>query len=187
MKNIHKGLVGFIVILMVVSCSKKETTPPTAGETNSALLAGAKGSSFNWKLTQMQGSVNGGVAQDMQQLLKATFPTCELDNIFQFSRDASQSFTQTEGSTSCTQGDPNTIESGAWAFTDDGKTLLIDGKVSVTETQVELPEEPFIGFMILSGQLLKVNSITSTSLSLSYSYTSTSNAYVTITLTFAKS
>jgi hypothetical protein len=53
---IQKGLVALMVILVAFSCSKKETTPPTAGETNSLLLAGAKGSSFSWKITGIQGS-----------------------------------------------------------------------------------------------------------------------------------
>lgn len=187
MKNVQKGLFVFVAILIIASCSKKETTPPTAGETNSLLLAGAKGSSFSWKLTGMQGSVAGGTAADIQTLTGSTFPACELDNVFQFSFNSAQSFTQTEGASSCTSGDPSTIETGSWAFTDDGKTLLIDGTVSVTSTQAQLAAEPFIGFMILSGQLLNVNSITSTSLVLSYSFVeTTSSQTITIILTFAK-
>ena len=188
MKSIQKGLIGLMVILMVVSCSKKETTPPTAGETNSLLLAGAKGSTFNWRLTLMQGSVSGGAPADIQQLTGITFPACELDNIFQFTYNSSQSFQQTEGASSCTTGDPSSIESGSWAFTDDGKTLLIDGTVNITQTQAQLTAEPFLSYMILSGQLLSVKTITSSSLVLSYNFIDSSTSQtVTITLTFSKS
>ncbi len=191
MKKMQKGLVGFILILMVVSCTKKETTPPTAGETNSLLLAGAKGSSFNWKLTGIQGSEGGSTPEDIQQAFGISFPACELDNVFQFSYSTSQSYQQTEGATSCTPStDPNTIESGTWAFTDDGKTLLIDGTVNVTSTQAQLPLEPYIGYMILSGQPLSVNTLTATSLVLSYSFIDSSGTTpetVVITLTFSKS
>lgn len=188
MKTIQKGLVVFIAILTVVSCTKKETTPPTAGETNSLLLAGAKGSSFSWKLTGMQGSVGGSAAADIQQLTGTSFPACELDNVFQFSFNSTQGYQQTEGATSCTTpDDPSTVESGSWAFTDDGKTLLIDGTVNITSAQAQLTNEPFIGYMILSGQLLTVNTITATSLVLSYSFVDSSTSQtITILLTFSK-
>jgi hypothetical protein len=111
-----------------------------------------------------------------------------LDNVFQFTYSSAQSFQQTEGASSCASSDPSTIETGSWAFTDDGKTLLIDGTVNVTSTQAQSTSEPFIGFMILSGQLLTVKTLTSSSMVLSYSFVeSTTSQTITIILTFSKS
>ncbi len=188
MKIIQKSALVFIVIMIVVSCTKKETAPPTAGATNSVLLAGPKGSSISWKIASISLAVNG-TTQTVVPATSSTslgIPACEVDNTFQFSYSSSQSYQQTEGATSCTAGDPATIEKGSWAFTDDGKTLLIDGTVNITTTQVQLPAEPFLGFMILDGQSLTVTQLTATSLTLSYTYIDSNSATNVVTLVFSK-
>ena len=176
-----------VVLLIITSCTKKETTPPTAGATNSVLLAGPKGSSISWKIASISQTVNG-TTQTVVPASASTsgIPACEADNIFQFSYTSSQSYQQTEGATSCTAGDPSTVEKGSWAFTDDGKTLLIDGTVNITVAQVQLQAEPFLGLMILDGQPLTVTQLTATSLTLSYSYIDSNSATNVITLVFSK-
>ena len=186
MKAIQRCIMVIIAIVLIDSCTKKETTPPSAAETNGTLLAGAKGASKNWNLTSMLGSVNGSTPQDIQVLTSTSFPACELDNVFQFSNNSTQSFQHSEGGSLCTSGDPTVVESGSWALTNDGKTLLIDAIVNATSTQVQSAAEPFLGYMILAwGAPLTVLQLTATSLKVSYTYVYNSDTYV-ITLVFAK-
>jgi hypothetical protein len=180
-----KFKMALIVLLFfaIVSCTKKETTPPTAGEVNSGLLAGTKGSAKKWKLTSISESYNGGALQTVTA--SSGIPTCESDNIFQFSYNSAQSYTQTEGSTTCNYGggsDPNTIESGSWAFTDDGKSLLIDATYFPTSTQFQNESPPngyFLYYFILAiGKPLTVVQLTSSTLKVTYSGTDGSNTWV---------
>jgi hypothetical protein len=186
MKTTQKGLIGFIAIMVIVSCSKKETTPPTGAETNATLLAGANGGSKSWKITSISQSANGST----QTLTAASgnIPACEADNIFQFSNNATQSYQTTDGATQCTTGDPATLESGSWAFTTDGKTLLIDATVYVTSTQATA--EPLVGFFVLSqGVPLTVSQISDSSMTINYTYTDTSttpSTVYTFTIIFTK-
>ncbi len=182
MKSILTNAIVFAVILLIASCTKTETTP-SAAETNGTLLAGAKGASKSWSLVSITQSVNGGTAQSATGI-----PACETDNIFQFFNNTSQSYTQTEGATVCTTGDPATLETGSWALTDDGKSLLIDASVNVTSTQVN--SEQFLIYYILSqGEPLTVSQLTATSLTLTYTVIDTSvspsNTYL-ITIGFTK-
>ncbi len=186
MKTIQKSGLVVVAMLIIASCTKKETTPPTAGATNSILLAGAKGASISWKIASISQAANGTTRTVVPATSSTSgIPGCEADNIFQFSY-TTQSYQQTEGATSCTPGDPATVEKGSWAFTDDGKTLLIDGNVNITAAQVQLPAEPFLGFMILDGQSLTVSQLTAMSLTLSYSYIDSNSVTNIITLVFSK-
>src|SRR5579872_5231711 len=97
MNTLQKGLAGFIAILFIVSCSKKDTTPPTGAETNATLLAGAKGGSKSWKITSLTQTVNGGTAQTITP--SSGIPACEADNVFVFSNNSTQSYQTTEGAT----------------------------------------------------------------------------------------
>ena len=66
MKKIQTGVLVFVVILLIASCTKTETSPPSAAETNAILLAGAKGGSGkNWTLSVATGSLNGGTAGNL--------------------------------------------------------------------------------------------------------------------------
>ncbi len=169
MKSIQKSLLVFLAVIVITSCTKKETTPPTVGETNSLLLAGTKGASKTWKIISISQSINGGAAQTATP--STGIPACEADNTFLFSYNTSQSYAQAEGASSCTSGDPTTVESGNWAFTDDGKTLLVDALVNATNTQLQSTSEPFLGYMILEyAGSLTVTQITATSLTVTYSF-----------------
>lgn len=179
------GSLSIIMVLIIASCSKEKASP-TLADSNGVLLAGAKGSSKSWKLASISESVNGGTAQSVTP--SSGIPACEADNIFMFSNNAAQSYSDTEGATSCTPGDPSTIESGSWAFTADGKSLVIDGSVNVTSAQFQSTAEPFLGYFILAeGQPLAVSQLTATNLAVSYTYVDTSvspsNSYF-ITLAF---
>ena len=184
MKSIQKTLI-VVSALLIVSCTKKETTPPSAAEVNAGLLAGTKGSSKKWKLTSISESINGGAAQTVTAT--SGIPACESDNVFQFSNNSAQSYIQTEGATACNVGgtDPSTIESGSWAFTDDGKSLLIDAITFPTSTQFQ-NESPSDGyflyyFILAIGKPLTVTQLTSSSLKVTYSGTYVDNSNVTNT------
>jgi hypothetical protein len=195
MKKVQNGLIVFIALVIVASCTKKETTPPSAGQTNAVLLAGAKNATKSWSLVSITEIDNGG--SPMTVTATSGIPACESDNVFQFSNNAGQTYVQTEGATLCVAvdptGDPTTIESGSWAFTDDGNSLFIETTVYPTETQFtnENASGYFLYYFILSvGQPLTVTQITSTSMTLTYSgsFTDSSTNQVVnyvITLVFA--
>lgn len=174
-------LMAAVPMVVLLSCSKSSTTPPSAAETNAVLLAGAKGGNKSWNLTSATVSVNGGVAQAVTNI-----PACESDNVFTFSNNATQEYNEAEGATSCASGDPSTIEKGSWAFTDDGKTLLIDATYYPTSTQFT-NEQDLPLFILTQGEPLTVSAITASSFTLIYSYTdsSTSTTYA-FTITFTK-
>jgi len=181
MKIIKKGIVGVAVVLAIGSCSKSETTP--IAETNGTLLAGTKGASKSWSLTSATVSVNGATAQAVTDI-----PACESDNVFVFSNNATQDYTETEGSTSCASTDPATVEKGSWAFTDDGKNLLIDGVYFPTSAQFQA-EQDLPLFILSQGEPLTVKQITASSFTVTYSYQDTSTSPATsyfFTVSFTK-
>lgn len=170
----------FVVLL---SCSKSSTTPPSAAETNAVLLAGTKGGSKSWNLTSATVSLNGGIAQAITNI-----PACESDNVFTFSNNATQEYNEDEGTTQCASTDPKTIEKGSWAFTDDGKTLLIDATYYPTSTQIS-NEQDLPLFILTQGEPLTVSAITAASFTLSYFYTdssSTPSTTYSFTIIFTK-
>jgi len=181
MKSIY-SLILFSSVVLITSCSKTETAT-SAAETNAVLLAGTKGGSKSWHLASVSAVINGGASQPLNNI-----PACELDNIFLFSNNATQGYTETEGPTLCTSTDPSTLELGSWAFTDDGKSLLIDATVSATSDQFNAEQDlPF--FILSQGEPLTVSQLTATTLVLTYPYTDTSNTPSTnyvFTITFTK-
>ncbi|MBS1490425.1 MAG: hypothetical protein JSS93_07855 [Bacteroidetes bacterium] len=185
MKNPIATFLTPLIILLLTSCAK-ESASPSAAQANTTLLAGPAGSSKNWSLLSITDS-GGGATYTWSATSTTPVPACELDNIFQFSNNSLQSYTQSEGATSCQSSDPATVESGSWAFTNDGKTLLVEAFVNVSDSQTASPAEPFLLYMILAeAGPLSVSKITSTSLSLSYGYTDTSvNPSTSHTVTLA--
>jgi hypothetical protein len=177
MKKLNNFLL-FLGLVIIVSCTKKETTPPSAGETNAITLAGAKGSSKIWSIVSISESINGGAAQTVST--SSGIPTCESDNVYTFSHDTSQSYQQTEGATVCTTGDANNIESGSWAFSEDGKSLFIEATIYPTSTQFSNESTSsgyFLSYLILSvGKAWTVTQITATSLTMTYSGTFTDSS-----------
>jgi hypothetical protein len=120
MNNIKGIIVVAFFVIVVVSCSKDKILPSVA-ETNGAILAGSKGSSKTWKISSVSGTVNAGNEQTL------SIGSCFLDNIYVFSNNVSQDYKNTEGSVKCNSTDSTLVEKGSWAFTSDGKSLLIDG------------------------------------------------------------
>ncbi len=178
MKRTLNSFLVFVSLAIIISCSKKDP-PPSAGEANGALLAGAKGSSKSWNLTSISESVDGGAAQTVTST--SGIPACESDNVFIFSHTTTQSYQQTEGAATCTNGDPSTIESGSWAFSEDGKSLFIEATVYPTSTQFQNEDASgyFLYYFILSiGKPLTVTQITATGLTVTYpgTYTDSNNA-----------
>jgi len=170
--------------LVIDSCTKTETKS-SAADASAALLAGPSGSTKSWQLTSISESMNGGTPS----VVTATsgIAACESDNIFTFSNNATQSYQQTEGATSCASTDPSTIETGSWAFTADGKSLLIESSVFPTSTQFQnegiVASSGYflyyfilnIGFTLNVGKPMTVTQLTSTSLTVTYSWTDTTS------------
>ena len=166
------------IVGLIGSCTKTETKTSVA-TTNGTLLAGAAGQSKSWTLKSLSVSVNGSAAQAVTGI-----PACESDNIYKFSNNSTQSYQNTEGNSICTSGDPATIESGSWAFTDDGKTLLIDGTNFISSDEANSNDHFLIGNLILTQTgPLGVTQITDSSATLTYSFSySGSNYMITIVL-----
>ncbi len=120
MRTFQSLLLAGVVGLMILACSKDKTVTPIA-DINGAFLAGAKGSSKNWQLSSGTAIPNGGQEQTL------SLDACFLDNIFKFTNNTTQDYENTEGLSKCYSTDSTLVEKGSWAFTSDGKTLLIDG------------------------------------------------------------
>src|SRR5438132_766454 len=125
MKSIHWLVLIVFACVVMEACSKKET-PPTAAETNGTTLAGASGASKTWTVTKFGKAVNGGASQDFT----SQFDACFLNNTFTFTNNPTQDYENDEGESKCDQTDSALIEKGNWAFTEDGKNLLIDATPS---------------------------------------------------------
>ncbi|MBS1507285.1 MAG: hypothetical protein JSS79_11625 [Bacteroidetes bacterium] len=166
MKNWKISFLALIVLALVFSCTK-ETTTPSVADTKGALLAGAKGGSKSWKLLSGSGSKNGGSAQAL------SFDVCFTDNIYTFTNNAAQSYQATEGAAKCDSADSTIVESGSWAFTGDGKSLLVDGTFFTPASSL------FAGI----GVPVTIVQLTSTSLQVSFTLSSSSSSY-TYNLTF---
>ena len=97
----------------------KEDEPiPLGSEVNGKLLAGEPGQSLSWKLTSITVQDSGGSGT-------VGLAACELDNIYKFTNNANQDYEATEGTTKCDSSDPATVERGNWAFTSDGKIMVV--------------------------------------------------------------
>src|SRR5579872_4161570 len=129
MKNFKALLVVAVSIVIAISCTKDkiekvQIMPVT--DSLATFLAGASGASKNWKLVSATGSVDGGVPQPI------TVAACVADNIITFSNNATQAFTQNEGSgtnpVKCNSADSVVVETGNWAFTNNGKNLVVEGE-----------------------------------------------------------
>jgi hypothetical protein len=167
MKNFKFGWLGLVIFALVLSCSK-ESAGPSVAESKGTLLAGTKGGSKNWKLQSGTVSQNGGSAQTLN------FDPCFTDNVYTFSNNSAQSYQAAEGASRCDPADANIVESGSWAFTVDGKSLLVDGTFFTPASSL------FAGI----GVPVTIVSLTSTSLQLSFTL-SNSSASATYNLTFA--
>src|SRR5690349_1041569 len=129
MKQIRMLVLLVAMVGVIDSCTKTETRTSVA-TTNGTLLAGASGQSKSWTLKTLTFSLTGNPPQTVTDM-----QACESDNIFKFSNNPAQSYENTEATT-CTSTDPSLIDTGSWAFTDDGKTLLINGIPNITNDEL---------------------------------------------------
>ncbi|MBS1487348.1 MAG: hypothetical protein JST43_07130 [Bacteroidetes bacterium] len=174
-----------LVALAVVACNK-DSAKLSAAQTNASLLAGNSGANKIWSLVTITVS-SGGNTMVFSATSSNQIPACELDNLFQFTNDPAQSYVHSEGATTCHAGDTNTVEKGSWAFTNDGKTLVVDTQDFITADQYNNTngDEPYISLMLLGyNGPLTVSSITSTNMTLAYSLVGSSTTY-NISLAFA--
>lgn len=166
MKNWKISFLALIVLALVFSCTK-ETASPSVAETKGALLAGPKGGSKNWKLLSGSYSQSGGSSKTLN------FDACFTDNVYTFANNSAQSYQSAEGTTRCDPADSTIVESGSWAFTVDGKSLLVDGTFFTPASSL------FAGI----GVPVTIVQLTSTSLQVSFTL-SNSTTSVTYNLTF---
>lgn len=117
MKN-SAFLLLFVMSIVFTSC-KEDDPEPLAAETQGVLLAGEKGSSKSWKLTGGTVQENSGTAQTL------AFDPCSLDDIFKFTNNDAQDYEMRGGSLKCDDTDADLLEEGTWAFTIDGKMVVI--------------------------------------------------------------
>jgi len=170
--ELTRGLALLIFLTLVITaCSKKETTPPSPAETNGITLAGPTGSSKTWGINSFRQAQNGGSSQDVTSQIDA----CFVDNTFTFTNNSTQDYENDEGATKCNSTDPSAIEKGSWAFTEDGKSLLIDGTAYSQEY-----------FLVALGKPLAISNLTATTFTATFSLTDTLNNTNVYTLGFAK-
>jgi hypothetical protein len=169
MKLISASVLSLVVVLLVLSCSKD--SKPSAAETNAVTLAGAKGSSKVWMISTLSLSTNGAAAQD----LTSTSNSCFLDNTYTFTNNATQDYEYDEGASKCNSSDSYIIEKGSWAFTDDGKTLLVDGT-------------PYSSayFLLSIGKPLSILNLTSASFTATFTYLDSLNNTNLVSMNFVK-
>jgi hypothetical protein len=152
---------GYLLIFLLAACSKTEVKP-TIADSNGALIAGAKGSNKTWAISSGTYSMNGGATQTL------TLDPCLTDNVFKFSNDDLQSFEHTEGVSKCTSTDSTIVEKGSWAFTADGKKLIMD----------VIPYSNQYLFFNSLGTPLSVNELTDSSMKISFNIVDGTTTYV---------
>jgi hypothetical protein len=109
-----------LVCVALLSC-KEDDPKPTGAEKQGVLLAGKKGQSKVWLISDFK--IDGDDFYDPALL-------CFYDNEYTFFNNADQTFEGSEGDEACVDlgsGEelPDQIESGQWAFSIDGKNLII--------------------------------------------------------------
>jgi hypothetical protein len=111
-------LYAAIFIALLTGC-KKEDVKPSQSEINAQLLAGNVGQSKSWTLTSWSQQIGTDSIQSL------TLLPCFADNIYTFTNNSQQNYQCTEGATKCNAYDSDLVEAGTWAFTDDGKMVII--------------------------------------------------------------
>jgi len=116
--KLHPNLVVLMFSLLLISCGEDDPQP-LQSEVQAVLLAGVKGSSKTWRVTEIDYQRGTTPVQNY------TFDPCFLDNVFTFKNNDAQDYEATEGATKCDSTDPDVIESGVWTFTTDGKMIIV--------------------------------------------------------------
>jgi hypothetical protein len=111
----------FVICFTALTISCKKSDPaPLGAQTNAKFLAGDKGKSKSWKLTDLSYSVNAGATTTQ------TLVGCFKDNLITFTNNDPQDYATTEGASKCDSTDPDAVDSGTWAFTLDGLILNVE-------------------------------------------------------------
>jgi len=176
MKTISASVIMVLTFIALAIACSKESAPPSVTQTNGITLAGASGSSKSWKLTSASYTVNGGAAQSI------TLAPCVLDNEYKFTNNSAQDFIQMEGNLKCNSGDSTVMESGNWAFTNDGKNIVVEGQWFDDLSQETVYQYIFTAL----GEEANVTQLTATSFVISYSFTNSSGAKYIVTSSFTK-
>lgn len=164
-------LFPLLVLVILIGCKEDDPTP-TGAEKQGVLLAGNKGQSKVWILTDYE----------IDNFTIDAFD-CFEENEYTFFNNASQDFEGDEGDVRCTDSDsgellPQSIESGRWAFTVDGKIVIISSEV------VNSPVAIFSYFTDFGSPFpAEVVTLTSTDLVIEAQY-STPSFSETVRLTF---
>jgi hypothetical protein len=117
MSTSRRLLFSLIISVSVFFVSCGDDPEPTKSETMGVLLAGKSGASKGWILTSLTSQ------NSASSITTYTFDACFLDNVFRFQHNELQRYEGTEGSKKCGQAD--LFEAGSWAFTENGKMLII--------------------------------------------------------------
>lgn len=121
MKSLLRFVVGPLMGILVVACSKKDPEL-----TKEQLLTRATG----WKYGGSQ-VYSAGVYQGVGLVARAQ---CDWDNILKFTINGS--YTEEAGPVKCNNIDPDVLHAGSWHFSAD-KTSLTIGGTTVTSVTVD--------------------------------------------------
>ncbi len=133
---------GLIALLTFTGCQKDDPPPPTKTELISR----------DWKVTAMTAVFPApiGTVDILSQL-----DACEKDNIIKIKADGT--YTVDEGATKCDPTDPQTVETGNWAFTsNETKLTILDDTwdiVSLSATSLVLKQDTPAGGGFPGGTL----------------------------------
>ena len=120
---------NYLLMLMAASafiftsCNNDEDEPkPTRTE----LLTNK-----NWKISAQSETSNGSAPTDTY----ANISSCNKDDLFIFGTDGK--FTWDEGATKCDPSDPQTVETGTWAFTNEESKIVLTFVGDTDEFEVQ--------------------------------------------------
>ena len=129
-------------------------------------MSGETNKSKTWVI--VSGTIDGAASSPTSLVFNA----CFLDNTYTFRNNAGQNYDVREGATKCNSTDPDITESGSWAFTQDGKIVII-------HAQQLNPSTATFGF--LEAEIVE---LTATSLEISFEGRDSNNNIVTYTMAF---
>jgi hypothetical protein len=129
MKKIFYVCSAVVAIAVLTECKKKkdDTVAPAVTYTKTEMVAGTSTTgSKSWKITK---ETWGG--SDITSSISA----CDLDDIIKFYR--SGVYVELEGATKCNSTDPDTVDSGTWAFNAAQDSIFITSSGSVDKEKIK--------------------------------------------------
>jgi hypothetical protein len=151
--------IGLIIVLviMLLACTKEKIitkvttiTKPSLADSLNFVLAGPVGSSKTWRISKVTEINSAG------KEVTVGVSICFLDNTFTFTNNAIQDYQCNEGPTKCNSADSVVVEKGNWAFTDDGKSLIVTGIPYSAQNLFTTLGKPFTVDQLADG-VLKVS------------------------------